>query len=387
VRRRAREILNQVLSERRSKEFLLLECVEDMDAAFMLTDELHKASIPLVQTLYLESSRVADVLCREVQITSSQKTKRDKERNIMDRQEAWNREFARFIEYFASFQTLVEVTPSVLTSARPQEQTLPPRKIHATLAEQGYTALKNRVCIAENLALPGELAYTLLEPVISARLVTRRDEIDRVLSDAAQSSGLLLFQSQNPASLPTPKNIVRDEASCGFLSYPGRYKVCRKCDGMRYMLVIAQDGSSYYRTRSGSMYAYPSCTRSNNQASTGSPCVASSTQKSTTGSLMLPPGTVLDGEMVWIGDQGFYLAFDALMVGQERVWDRPLDERLRAFEELQLQEAEECEELRRAYAHTLSEQRACAEVGLMLACLCFAYMHIVCVSSTVCQCV
>jgi hypothetical protein len=92
----------------------------------------------------------------------------------------------------------------------------------------------------------------------------------------------------------------------------------------------------YFRNRAGSLYTFP--------------LRLSSTQESP---LQLPPSTVLDGELIWVGGQGFFLAFDALAVGQDRVWQQPLWARTAALQNtLRLVEAEACEEL--LHAATLS---------------------------------
>ncbi|KAG2502099.1 hypothetical protein HYH03_000591 [Edaphochlamys debaryana] len=48
----------------------------------------------------------------------------------------------------------------------------------------------------------------------------------------------------------------------------------------------------------------------------------------------LIPGTLLDGELLWQGGRGFFLAFDALCVGGQQLWSRPLRERLAALEDV-----------------------------------------------------
>ncbi|PNH03221.1 hypothetical protein TSOC_010756 [Tetrabaena socialis] len=69
------------------------------------------------------------------------------------------------------------------------------------------------------------------------------------------------------------------------------------------------------------------------------------------GGPLLPPGTLLDGELLWVGGRGFFLVFDALLVGETRLWHLPLRERLAALDSrLGLAEAEESAELRAAAA-------------------------------------
>ncbi len=366
TRQRAREILRQIISSH-TKELLVLECVKDLDDAFVLTDELQEAGIPLMQTLYLESSRVADVFCHKAGISPLQRSKRDKERNVAHREQIWNRDFAKLIEYFSSYETLVDVFAA--DSAESQGQTFSGR-IRAPLTRQLYGDKKKQPLITAKIALPSELRYVLLVPVISSCLVKSKQEVGSVLSDAARSSGLLFFQSQSQSHvhLPSPHKAIKDETECEFLSVPGRYKVSRKGDGTRYMLIIAQDGKTYYRTLSGSLYAYPSVSTriTIDSGAAGTSCDSSRAQNTKAGCQRLPPGTVLDGEMVWLGDKGFFLAFDALMLGHERVWDKTLDERLHVFEELRLQEAGECRELRQAYEQYVFKESNYAEVSAAL---------------------
>jgi hypothetical protein len=76
---------------------------------------------------------------------------------------------------------------------------------------------------------------------------------------------------------------------------------------------------------------------------------------------------VLDGELIWVGpaDQpaervGFFLAFDALAVGQQRAWHLPLQERLGLLRTLRLQEAEASELLRESSSWGTSAVSAAA---------------------------
>jgi hypothetical protein len=67
----------------------------------------------------------------------------------------------------------------------------------------------------------------------------------------------------------------------------------------------------------------------------------------------IPPRTVLDGELVWVGSgpfrQGFFIAFDALCVKGVRVGFQPLLQRLQHMVQVcGLTEAEECAALQAA---------------------------------------
>ncbi|KAG2488438.1 hypothetical protein HYH03_012945 [Edaphochlamys debaryana] len=222
---------------------------------------------------------------------------------------------------------------------------------------------------ASGLRLPAGLACTPLQPVTSARLVTSRAERDRVLAKAAEVSGLRLdgfFRggaSGGPA-LPVPTSSVDSSGAARWVGVPGRYAVSRKADGTRYLLMVVAEradddlggggsgggscgsSSAYLLDRVGSLYKFPI-------RSSGPAAHAGGAYES------LPAGTLLDGELVWVGGRGFFLAFDALCVGGRRLWSRPLRERLAALEGggsgtgvegLRLEEAETSKELKAASA-------------------------------------
>ena len=72
-----------------------------------------------------------------------------------------------------------------------------------------------------------------------------------------------------------------------------------KCDGRRCLLLVDERGSVFFRSRVGTLYAFPVMGAN------------------------LTPGTVLDGELLWLGGFGFFLAFDVLCIGKTRVWHLP----------------------------------------------------------------
>lgn len=72
-----------------------------------------------------------------------------------------------------------------------------------------------------------------------------------------------------------------------------------KCDGMRCLMLVDERSSVFFRSRVGTLYEFPVLGAD------------------------LTPGTVLDGELLWLGGLGFFLAFDALCIGKTRVWHLP----------------------------------------------------------------
>jgi hypothetical protein len=104
--------------------------------------------------------------------------------------------------------------------------------------------------------------------------------------------------------------------------------VSRKADGTRHLLIVTSDGTCYLHNRLGTLYAFPAVVL---QAAALD--VAQHPQQ-------LPPGTVLDGELLFVQGSAFYLASDALAVGSRPVWHLPLDRRLSVLASLGLHLAE-----------------------------------------------
>ena len=202
-----------------------------------------------------------------------------------------------------------------------------------------------------------------IEPVVSPRLVASRQLRSSVLAFAAASAGLHSLQQGAPFAVPLQS--VGSLADARWAAWPGRYLVSRKCDGMRCMLVAARDGTPYLLTRAGALYQFPllrGAAAGGDSAGGGGSASGSSTTAHGAGSsaptAWLPPGSCLDGELVWVGPpgsdpaarRGFFLAFDALAVGQQQLWKLPLRERLQHLEPFGLAEAESCAALRDATA-------------------------------------
>ncbi len=184
------------------------------------------------------------------------------------------------------------------------------------------------------LELPACVSFTRLQWVVSPRLLTVRRPIDALLHEAADSAGLRILQGPG---LPAPSKRVATAADAAWVAWPGRYCVARKCDGMRHVLFVSRDGKARLQSRSGAVYEYP----------------LHAARADGSGSRNLPPGSVLDGELVWVGGRGFFLAFDAIVVGERRAWQERLPARLALLSDaaaLGLVEAEVCDELCQAAA-------------------------------------
>lgn len=207
-----------------------------------------------------------------------------------------------------------------------------------------------------------------IQPVVSARLVSSAAERSRVLASAASSSGIRTLQ-QGSARFAVPLQSICTTADARWAAYPSRYWVSRKCDGMRHLLIVAEDGTPYLLNRAGMLYCYPiiSSAGGSSESSTASSSSGGGSSgeggrgsgaasgSSGGGSSSLPPGTILDGELVWVGCSeqqrtGFFLAFDALAVGEQQAWQLHLPQRLQLLESLGLAEAESSAALQAAAA-------------------------------------
>ncbi|KAG2496220.1 hypothetical protein HYH03_005818 [Edaphochlamys debaryana] len=374
----AKELLQQAADEwtalqqarPTSSPLLLLECVEDTEDTFAVVEALREAGVPLLQVLYLthpaphwrKGQRMAE---RTAQWTAAQT--------------------CRVLEFFSALGVLTEVDEGMGYSI--SEPPGPGRLAAAGYAagpffstrrpSAGHTATKTQrrahptppssapppawLASVPGLRLPQCLSLTPLQPVTSTRLVTSRRERDRVLAAAAGASGLRLDSffgggggggggggSVGPA-LPMPARTVASAAEARWVGWPGRYAVSRKADGTRHLLMVlggeegeGAGGSSsaggsiggsgaeaYLLNRAGALYRFPIRTSEVVAHSSVPPSAAAGCG----GGGGLPSGTLLDGELMWVGGRGFFLAFDALCVGGRRLWSRPLRERLAAMGE------------------------------------------------------
>jgi hypothetical protein len=232
----------------------------------------------------------------------------------------------------------------------------------ATLQKLGWCNAQGRLTAAASSVL---LLHPV-EPVVSSRLVTSKAQRQAVLAAAEASSGL----SDLPHLFAVPTQTVSSTKDAEWVAAPGRYAVSRKCDGTRYLLLVAGDGQAYLLNRAGALYQYPtavSAASATAAAAATEPTTGTSVQATTEPAVTsppvsmtlcpaasapasgLPPGMLLDGKLMWVGPppgstaaqrQGFFVAFDALAVGRQRAWHLPLWQRLQLLGTLQLQDAE-----------------------------------------------
>ncbi|KAG2496622.1 hypothetical protein HYH03_005443 [Edaphochlamys debaryana] len=250
---------------------LLLDCVYETEDAFAVMEVLREAGVPLLQVLYLHHNALSASAPYDVYRPHGDEA-----------QAKWSAHAGRVLEFFSALGLLTEV------------------------------------------------------PVTSPRLVTSRSERDRVLAEAARVSGLRLdgffrgASSGGPA-LPEPTRALASAADARWVGWPGRYAVSRKAEGTRHLLMVLQGqegeaegkAEAYLLNGVGSLYRFPIQTLSPGPASR---------LTAGQGEACLPPGTLLDGELM------------------------PLRERLAAMEGggggdgggLGLTEAEECRELHAA---------------------------------------
>lgn len=283
----------------------------------------------------------------------------------------WEANAAPILEFFSSLGLMYEViiAPSppacgllctIGYLAQPQ-----PRN---WLRTAGWCTAEGRLAVASGLqVLP-------IAPVFSRRLIVDPSERAAVLRAAADSCGLpgLADGTFKPA---VPTRRIGSVLDAEWVAAPGRYLMSRKADGTRYLLIVGPDGVPHLLNRAGMLYRFPiatsiacSSTASSSTAAptsqqprashecSGGPNVPAAAQPPPS---RLPPGTILDGELLWIGPhgarRGFFLVFDALAVGSTRTWHLPLADRLHALEKLRLGEAEGSQALHAAAARAAVE--------------------------------
>ena len=307
MRQEARAMVEKEIE--RTESILVLECVKDIHDAFGLMELLRAhQEMKLLQVLYLSSPRVGQILWRKAFVSRMAAMRRDAERNVEERQEKWESNARAILEFFTSMGVTTEVGD---TAEGP------------ILARLGYASDRSSGDWHSSLELPKILSFTPLQPVVSDRLVTDRGFIDAALQEAEEMTGLRMFKDETKFIVPSTPIKSLDDAA--WVTSPGRYCVSRKCDGTRHILIIGQE-KALMLNRAGSVYNYSISTP-------------------------LPVNTVLDGELVWVGGKGFFIAFDTISAGVKhtRAWQLPLLDRVALMEGvLSLEEAGECEELKKA---------------------------------------
>ena len=105
---------------------------------------------------------------------------------------------------------------------------------------------------AQQAAEAEELCFQAIDPLVSRRLVTCREERDAVMAEAATSTGLHCL-----LPLFVPCACVETSDNARWLAQPGRYNVTRKADGQRHLLIVLGNGATYLLNRAGALYSYP----------------------------------------------------------------------------------------------------------------------------------
>ena len=312
MRHEARAMVEKEIKCMATGAILMLECVKDVHDAFGLMELLRvRQEAKLLQVLYVSSPAVGKALLGMARVPWNASLVRDKVRKVKERQEKWEANLRGILEFFSSLGVMSEVSDGasgpILARLGYYDTDRP--------SDEWHSALK----------LPAMLSFTPLQPVVSDRLVIDRGVIDAALREAEAMTGLRMFGSETKFIVPsTPVQSVDDAR---WVTSPGRYCVSRKCDGTRHVLIVGQE-TALMLNRVGSVYRYLISTP-------------------------LPANTVLDGELVWVGGQGFFIAFDVISAGVDhaRAWQLPLLDRVALMEGvLSLEEAEACEELKKAAA-------------------------------------
>ena len=323
MRQEARAMIEKEI-ERNTESILVLECVKDIHDAFGLMELLrvHQKTVKLLQVLYLSSPCVGKALMRKAKVSQLAAMCRDAERKVGERQEKWELNARAILEFFTSMGLTTEVV--ALKSAV---------NLGSSLANLGYASDRPISSTSgdwhSSLKLPKRLSFTPLQPVVSDRLVIDRGIIDAALHEAEEMTGLRIF-NKDETKFIVPSTPIKSFNDAAWVTSPGRYCISRKCDGTRHVLIIGKE-NSFMLNRAGSVYNYFISTT-------------------------LPVNTVLDGELVWVGGKGFFIAFDTISAGVKhaRAWQLPLMDRVAMMEEvLSLEEADSCEELRKAAAEEM----------------------------------
>ena len=260
---------------------IIVEYAKDIEDAFLLMTVLRECGATLVQAVFLTHMGLTmrSVLLGRLGIHPGAKDwvgNHASARKVYERTPKWRLNAGRLIEFFASMGVL-------------------------TVFERSFPHLPTDTWRLQPVRLVAYFKLVPLQWAVSPRLITDRSLADRILQTAADSAGLVDLR------MPAPRVAIKTQADVEWVSQPERYTVSIKCDGTRYLLIVNADGEAYFKNRLGFLYAYPLDTRP-------------------------PPNTILDGELVWHQrGGGHFFVFDAMVVGDERVWHLPLPQRLGAL--------------------------------------------------------
>ena len=306
----AAQLRKTLLSSHTDKPMLILEFVKDIEDAYALMEILHTTGSLLVDVVLIAGRTIRPTgrgsiewTAREMQTYEYSLAKKYKERLPK-----WLANAGRLIEYFSSMQLLnlaVRYPESMAFFEQRQETKRkypqPSFFLPSELRTGGLTSRYNNKRQSE--------LRVAIQPVswaVSPQLVTDKTRSDEVLRAATARAGLLRL------SMPVPCVSLQTADDVEWVSQPGRYAVAHKCDGTRYLLLVMEDGAVYFKNRIDFVYAY------------------------TLDGATLPPNTILDGELVWSENGGYFFVFDALLIDDRRLWNKPFDQRLDAMHALTL---------------------------------------------------
>jgi hypothetical protein len=258
-----------------------------------------------LQVLYVSNNSATSETLREHMCTLDHYCwwERDAHRLVEERQHKWDLNAAQLIDFFSSLGVLVEVAATDSSNAYPQTLTgigytastatgdndsssSSSSAAHALTSSGGRTWLQQVGWCCSSTgrlrAFPAARASnhtrssnssdsinaTLVEPVVSGRLVTCKVERDAVLQCGTACTGLLCANNSTCSSsssssstvfaglMPVPCQSVVSAKDAHWLAVPGRYCVSLKLDGTRHLL-IATDSGCYLLNRAGMMYKHP----------------------------------------------------------------------------------------------------------------------------------
>jgi len=132
------------------------------------------------------------------------------------------------------------ISDSDRISARRSLMAIKPRKV--SLSEVGYAQKEDKIDAKNKLLPPIGVCFTLLETMVSERLVNKRSVRDDVLSYAANTTGLDSF-IKGTSALPVPTALFGRDFDAAWITSPGRYVISPKCDDTRCLLLVDKQGN------------------------------------------------------------------------------------------------------------------------------------------------
>ncbi|KAK3275520.1 hypothetical protein CYMTET_16352 [Cymbomonas tetramitiformis] len=318
---------------------LVLECIKETEDVFWLMDELGEHGLPLLQAIWLprETAMISPGFMGH---QPEWNFTHEAERRVKERRDKWRAHCGRVIELLSSTGKLVilqRFESDLFSTVSYVSRTYGDDKATCWLVTAGWCDQNGQwICDQERQPLcgtglsqgrppgikfnskgastggRGQLRVTALQPLSSSQVVTSGKKRAELMASVQ-----LEVHGVDLTSLPVPIRSLTTLEDALWVACPGRYCVARKCDGTRHLLVRSVD-HVVFMNRLGTMYQFP---------------------LSPTAREALPPGTVLDGELVW-GDAhsacGCFFAFDILSSSGSPTWHLPFTARQAELEALGL---------------------------------------------------